>query len=136
MSLHVACPSVNKDNGSGTQLGMYAEGKVAAVPPLKEGRAPYASLGAGRVVAATTGGTDHVFMQSVGVPGYQFIQDPLDYGSRTHHSSADTFAHLKAEELRKASVVMAGVLLASANSDKTLARFPGIGRAAGRDRGG
>src|SRR3546814_11021793 len=68
--------------------------------------------------------SDHVFMQSVGVPGYQFIQDPLDYGSRTHHSSADTFDHLKAEDLRQASVVMAGVLLASANSDKTLPRFP------------
>src|SRR3546814_5543135 len=72
----------NMDNGSGKLRGIYAEGNVAAVPLLKEWLAPYASLGAGRVVAATTGGTDHVFMQSVGVPGYQFIQDPLDYGSR------------------------------------------------------
>lgn len=114
----------NMDNGSGKLRGIYAEGNVAAVPLLKEWLAPYASLGAGRVVAATTGGTDHVFMQSVGVPGYQFIQDPLDYGSRTHHSSADTYDHLKAEDLRQASVVMAGMLLASANSDKTLPRFP------------
>jgi hypothetical protein len=112
------------DNGSGKLRGIYAEGNVAAVPLLKEWLSPYASLGAGRVVAATTGGTDHVFMQSVGVPGYQFIQDPLDYGSRTHHSSADTYDHLKAQELRQASVVMAGMLLASANSDKTLPRFP------------
>jgi hypothetical protein len=114
----------NMDNGSGKLRGIYAEGNVAAVPLLKEWLSPYASLGAGRVVAATTGGTDHVFMQSVGVPGYQFIQDPLDYGSRTHHSSADTYDHLKAEDLRQASVVMAGMLLASANSDKTLPRFP------------
>src|SRR3546814_16341175 len=95
-----------------------------AVPLLKEWLAPYASLGAGRVVAATTGGTDHVFMQSVGVPGYQFIQDQLDYGSRTHHSTADTFDHLKAEALRQSSGVMAGVRLASANCDKTLQPFP------------
>ena len=114
----------NMDNGSGKLRGIYAEGNVAAVPLLQEWLAPFASMGAGKVVAATTGGTDHVFMQSVGVPGFQFIQDPLDYGSRTHHSSADTFDHLKAEDLRQASVVMAGMLLESANSDKTLPRFP------------
>lgn len=114
----------NMDNGSGKLRGLYAEGNVAAVPLLQAWLAPFASMGAGKVVAAPTGGTDHVYMQSVGVPGFQFIQDPLDYGSRTHHSSADTFDHLKADDLRQASVVMAGMLLASANSDKVLPRFP------------
>lgn len=114
----------NMDNGSGKLRGIYAEGNVGAVPLLTQWLAPFASMGAGKVVAAPTGGTDHVYMQSVGAPGFQFIQDPLDYSSRTHHSSADTFDHLKAEDLRQASVVMAGVLLASANSDKTLPRFP------------
>ncbi len=114
----------NMDNGSGKLRGIHAEGNVAAVPFLAEWLAPFASMGAGKVVAAPTGGTDHVYMQSVGAPGFQFIQDPLDYSSRTHHTSADTFDHLKADDLRQASVVMAGVLLASANSDKTLPRFP------------
>lgn len=114
----------NMDNGSGKLRGIYAEGNFAAVPLLSEWLAPFASMGAGKVVAGPTGGTDHVFMQSVGVPGFQFIQDPLDYESRTHHSSADTFDHLKADDLRQASVVMAGMLFASANSDKTLPRFP------------
>src|SRR3546814_4335197 len=112
------------DNGLGKLRGIYAEGNVAAVPLLKEWLAPYASLGAGRVVAATTGGTDHVFMQSVGVPGYQFIQDPLDYCSRTHPSRADPYDHLKAEDPRHAPVAMAGTLLASANSAKPLPRIP------------
>ena len=57
-------------------------------------------------------------MQAVGIPGYQFIQDPLDYDARVHHTNLDTFDHLKADDLRQAAVVMAGVLLAAANSDK------------------
>lgn len=114
----------NIDNGSGKVHGVYAEGNVAAVPLLKEWLQPFSSMGARSVVAAPTGGTDHVYMQSVGIPGYQFIQDPLDYRSRVHHSSVDTFDHLKAEDLRQASVVLAGVLLQSANSAKTLPRMP------------
>jgi hypothetical protein len=114
----------NMDNGSGKFRGVYAEGNVAAAPLLKEWMGPFASMGATAVVAAPTGGTDHVFMQSVGVPGFQFIQDPLDYSSRLHHSSLDTFDHLKAGDLRQASVVMAGMLLAAANSDKELPRPP------------
>lgn len=114
----------NIDNGSGKVHGIYAEGNVAAVPLLHEWLQPFASMGANSVSAAPTGGTDHVFMQSVGLPAYQFIQDPLDYGSRVHHSSIDTFDHLKAADLREASVVLAGVLLESANSAKTLPRMP------------
>lgn len=114
----------NMDNGSGKLRGVYAEGNYGAVPLLKEWLGPFASMGATAVVAAPTGGTDHVYMQAVGVPGFQFVQDPLDYGSRLHHTSIDTFDHLKAADLRQASVVMAGMLLAAANSDKELPRPP------------
>ncbi|RIX27306.1 M20/M25/M40 family metallo-hydrolase [Sphingomonas edaphi] len=114
----------NMDNGSGKLRGVYAEGNHAAVPLLKEWMNPFASMGATAVVAAPTGGTDHVYMQSVGVPGFQFVQDPLDYGARLHHTNIDTFDHLKAADLRQASVVMAGMLLAAANSDKELPRPP------------
>ena len=55
----------------------------------------------------TSGGTDHVYMQTVGVPAYQFIQDPLDYGTRIHHTSIDSYDHLKAEDLRQAAIIMA-----------------------------
>lgn len=114
----------NMDNGSGKFRGVYAEGNQGAVPILKEWLSPFASMGATSVVAGPTGGTDHVYMQAVGVPGFQFIQDPLDYGARLHHSSIDTFDHLKAADLRQASVVMAGMLLQAANSDKELPRPP------------
>lgn len=114
----------NMDNGSGKLRGVYAEGNAGAVPLLKDWLSPFASMGATSVVAAPTGGTDHVYMQAVGIPGFQFIQDPLDYGARLHHTSIDTFDHLKAADLRQAAVVMAGMLLAAANSDKELPRPP------------
>jgi hypothetical protein len=114
----------NIDNGSGKLLGLYAEGNVAAVSTLREWLQPFASMGAASVVAAPTQGTDHVPMQAVGIPGYQFIQDPLDYQSRVHHTSIDTFDHLKAQDLRQASVVLAGILYQAATSPKVLPRMP------------
>jgi carboxypeptidase Q len=114
----------NIDNGSGRLHGIHAEGNTAAVPLLREWLQPFASMGAKDVVMSPTGGTDHVFMQTVGVPAYQFIQDPLDYSSRVHHSSIDTFDHLKAEDMRQMSTVLAGMLLEAANSQKTLPRMP------------
>jgi hypothetical protein len=113
----------NIDNGSGKIRGIHAEGNVAATALLRDWLQPFASLGAGAVVASPTGGTDHEWMQAIGVPAYQFIQDPLDYGSRVHHSGLDTFDHLKADDLRQASVVLAGLLLESANSARTLPRM-------------
>jgi carboxypeptidase Q len=114
----------NMDNGSGKFRGIYAEQNSAAVPILKEWMAPYNALGADRVVIGKTGGTDHVFMQAVGIQGYQFIQDPLDYNSRVHHTNLDTLDHLRGDDMRQAAVVMAGMLLAAANSDKVLPTMP------------
>ena len=91
---------------------------------LKEWLHPFNDMGASAVVASKTGGTDHVFMQAVGLQGFQFIQDPLDYESRVHHSSIDTLDHLRPDDLRQASVVLAGVLLEAADSDKELPRPP------------
>lgn len=114
----------NLDNGSGRIRGIHAEGNVAAVPILQEWLAPFASMGATTVAIQPTGGTDHVHLQSVGIPGYQFIQDPLDYGSRLHHTSIDTYDHLKAEDLRQAAVIMASMLWLAANRDEPLPRMP------------
>jgi len=114
----------NMDNGSGKIRGIHAEGNVAALAMLHDWLQPFASMGAGAVVASSTGSTDHEGMQQIGVPGYQFIQDPLDYEPRVHHSGIDTFDHLKAEDLREASVVLAGILLEAATSAKTLPRMP------------
>ena len=114
----------NIDNGSGRLRGIHAENNPAVVPILREWLQPFASMGAKDVVISRTGGTDHVFMQAVGVPGFQFIQDPLDYDSRIHHTSADTFDHLKADDMRQGAMVLAGVLLAAANAERPLPRPP------------
>jgi len=104
--------------------GIYAENNVAAAPTLRKWLAPFGSLGAEAVVMSKTDGTDHVFMQSVGLPAYQFIQDPLDYGSRVHHSNLDTVDHLRGDDLRQAATVLAGMLLQAANSAQELPRPP------------
>lgn len=112
----------NMDNGSGRFRGIYSEGNLGAEKLLKEWLAPFDMLGADKLVVSKTGGTDHVFMQAIGLPGYQFIQDPLDYDSRVHHSNLDTVDHMRADDMRQAAVVMAGMLWQAANSDKELPR--------------
>jgi carboxypeptidase Q len=112
----------NIDNGSGKIRGIYTEGNFAAVPIFREWLSPFTSLGASTVVAEPTGGTDHVFLSRLGLPAFQFIQDPLDYETRVHHTDLDTFDHLRPQDLRQASVVLATVLLAAANTDKPLPR--------------
>lgn len=114
----------NIDNGSGKIRGINAEGNVAVVPIFKEWLAPFSGLGASTVAIRGTGGTDHVYLNAVGVPAYQFIQDPLDYGSRLHHTNIDTYDHLKGEDLRQASVILAAFLLNAANSAEPLPRGP------------
>ncbi len=114
----------NIDNGSGKLRGLYAEGNPAAAPTLREWLAPFDGMGASAVAMSRTGGTDHVFLQSIGIPGFQFIQDPLDYETRIHHTSIDTFDHLKADDMRQGSIVLAGVLLSAANAKEALPRPP------------
>ncbi len=114
----------NLDNGSGKIRGIYTEGNLAVAPIFREWLSPFASMGATKVVARPTGGTDHVFMQSVGIPAFQFIQDPLDYGSRVHHTSIDTYDHLKIADLKQAAVVMASFLWMAAEREEPLPRTP------------
>jgi len=114
----------NVDNGSGKIRGIYAEGNLAAVPILREWLGPLASMGTTAVVAEPTDWTDHVLMNRIGLPAFQFIQDPLDYESRVHHTDLDTFDHLRIDDLRQASVVLATVLLDAANSDTPMPRVP------------
>jgi hypothetical protein len=114
----------NLDNGSGRIRGINTEGNVAVVPIFQEWLAPFSSMGATTVAIRPTGGTDHVYLQSVGVPGYQFIQDPLDYSSRLHHTNIDTYDHLRAEDMRQNAVILATFLLNAANREEPLPRMP------------
>jgi carboxypeptidase Q len=114
----------NLDNGSGKIRGIFTEGNFGVVPMFREWLAPFASMGANTVVAEQTFSTDHVYMSQLGLPAFQFIQDPLDYGSRVHHTDLDSFDHLRIEDLRQASVVLASVLMTAANTDRPLPRKP------------
>jgi hypothetical protein len=112
----------NVDNGSGKLRGIYTEGNAGVNPLLGEWLAPFKSMGAGALVASKTHGTDHESYQPLGLNGYQFIQDPLDYETRVHHSTLDTLDHMRADDMRQISVVWAGVLWQAATSDKELPR--------------
>jgi carboxypeptidase Q len=109
---------------AGKIRGIYAEDNIAAAPMLTKWLAPFASMGAGSVVMSRTDGTDHQYMQAVGLPAFQFIQDPLDYSSRVHHSSIDTLDHAPPDDVRQAATVLTSVLWQAANSDDVLPRPP------------
>jgi len=114
----------NIDNGSGKIRGVYAEGNIAVTPILRSWLSPFAAMGADAVVAAPTYGTDHQAMQAVGIPGFQFLQDPLDYNTRVHHTSIDSYDHLKMEDLKQAAVILASFLWMSAEREQPLPKMP------------
>ncbi len=114
----------NLDNGSGRIRGVYAEGNAAAAPIFESWLEPFHDLGATSVSTRSTGGTDHLPYQWVGLPGYQFIQDPLDYGARLHHTQIDTFDHAYEADLKQASVIMATFLYNAAMRDERMPRKP------------
>lgn len=114
----------NLDNGAGRIRGIYAQENAAARPIFEAWLAPFADLGATAVTLRGTGGTDHQAFDRVGLPGFQFIQDGLDYWSRTHHTHLDTYEHLIPADLKQASVVLASFLYHAAMREERLPRKP------------
>lgn len=110
----------NLDNGSGKIRGIYAEGNFAVAPIFKAWLEPFHGMGADTVVPQSTGSTDHVFLSKLGLPAFQFIQDPLDYESRVHHTDLDVYDHMRAQDLRQAAVIMAAMLMDAADRDEPL----------------
>jgi Zn-dependent M28 family amino/carboxypeptidase len=113
----------NTDYGAGRIRGLYAQENAAVVPIFEAWLAPFADLSADHVVMKTAGGTDHLSFDRVGLPGFQFIQDGMDY-SRTHHSDVDTFDHLSREDMMQSAVIAASVIWHAANRDRLLPRKP------------
>jgi carboxypeptidase Q len=97
----------NLDNGTGKIRGIYLQGDSAAGPIFKSYLEPFKDLGATTVTISNTGGTDHQSFDAVGIPGFQFIQDAIDYGSRTHHSNQDTYDRLIEDDLKQAATIIA-----------------------------
>jgi carboxypeptidase Q len=114
----------NVDNGTGKIRGIYLQENAAVGPIFQQWMAPLQDLGVSTITMRNTGGTDHEAFDSVGVPGFQFIQDMLDYGSRTHHSNMDAYERLQGEDLAQAAVVEAIFVYNTAMRDQMLPRKP------------
>jgi hypothetical protein len=114
----------NLDNGSGKIRGIYLQGNAAIAPIFAQWIEPLKDLGVTAITMRETGGTDHEAFDAIGLPGFQFVQDPLDYGSRTHHSNMDTYERLQAEDLAQAALVEATFVYNAAMRDQMLPRKP------------
>jgi Zn-dependent M28 family amino/carboxypeptidase len=114
----------NLDNGTGKIRGVYAEENAAVVPIFEAWLVPLHDLGATAVTLNTTGGTDHESFDNVGLPGFQFIQDDIEYETRTHHTNMDVYERLVKDDLEQAAVVMACFTYNAAMRDAMLPRKP------------
>jgi hypothetical protein len=114
----------NLDNGTGKIRGVYLQGNDMMRPVFKAWLAPFKDLGAQTISIRDTGGTDHLPFDAVGLPGFQFIQDPLDYTSRTHHSNIDEYDHVQAGDLMQASAIVASFVYNAATRPEMLPRKP------------
>lgn len=114
----------NLDNGTGKIRGIYAQENAAAVPLFEGWLTPLRDLGAHTVTLRNTGATDHVPFDQVGLPGFQFIQDPADYSTRSHHTHVDTLDRIQKDDMVQASIVMATFVYHAANRDGLVPRKP------------
>jgi carboxypeptidase Q len=114
----------NLDNGSGKVRGIYLQENSAAAPIFQNWMEPFRDLGMTTMTMRNTGGTDHLSFDGVGVPGFQFIQDELEYDTRTHHSNMDTYERLQRDDLMQASAVMASFVYNAAMRDQMFPRKP------------
>jgi carboxypeptidase Q len=114
----------NLDNGSGKIRGIFAQGNEKVIPIFSKWLEPFHDLGASTVTIHNTGSTDHLSFDAVGIPGFQFIQDPLDYETRTHHSNFDTYDHLRMDDLKEAATIIAAFVYNTAMRDEMMPRKP------------
>jgi carboxypeptidase Q len=114
----------NVDNGSGKIRGVYTQGNAAVAPIFAQWIAPLKDLGVTTITMRNTGGTDHLSFDAVGIPGFQFIQDDLDYETRTHHSNQDVFERLQPADLKQIATVEAIFVFNAAQRDQMMPRKP------------
>jgi len=112
----------NHDNGTGKIRGVYLQGNDAMRPIFEAWLAPFRDLGVSTITIRNTGGTDHQSFDSVGLPGFQFIQDPVEYGRKTHHSNMDLYDHAVKGDLMQAAAVIASVVYCAAIRPEMLPR--------------
>ncbi len=114
----------NLDNGTGRVRGVYTQENIPVASIFRQWIAPLADLGVTTISYRNTGGTDHLSFDAVGLPGFQFIQDPMDYDTRTHHSDMDTYDRLHAFDLEQAAIVEAIFLYNTSEREAMMPRKP------------
>lgn len=112
----------NLDNGTGKIRGVYLQGNDKVRPIFTQWLEPFNALGAKTLSISNTGGTDHLAFDAVGIPGFQFIQDEIEYSTRTHHTNMDSYDHLIAADLTQAATIVASFVYNAANRDEKLPR--------------
>ncbi|MBS1812285.1 MAG: M20/M25/M40 family metallo-hydrolase [Acidobacteria bacterium] len=114
----------NLDNGTGKIRGVYLQGNEAVRPIFRDWLMPFRDLGATTLTISNTGGTDHLSFDAIGLPGFQFIQDEVEYGTRSHHSNMDVFDRIQADDMKQAATIMAAFLYNAAMMEEKLPRKP------------
>ena len=115
---------LNMDNGGGTFRGVYLQGNEAAAPVFEAWMKPFRNFGMQTLTIRNTGGTDHQAFDAVGLPGFQFIQDPLEYSSRTHHTNLDVYERAIPQDLMQNAIVVASFAYQAANREALFPRKP------------
>jgi hypothetical protein len=114
----------NVDNGTGKIRGIYTQENEAVAPIFTAWTQPFTDLGMTTVTDRNTGGTDHESFDAVGIPGFQFIQDPVEYMTRTHHSNMDVYERIQRDDMMQAAVILAAYVYDAAMRDSMLPRKP------------
>ena len=122
----------NLDNGTGKIRGVYLQGNEAVRPIFRKWLQPFREMGATTLTISNTGGTDHQSFDGIGLPGFQFIQDEIEYDTRTHHSNQDVFDRIQAEDMKQAATIMASFVYNAATMDEKLPRKPAPAPGTGR----
>ncbi len=114
----------NVDNGTGQIRGVYLQGNEAVAPIFRAWMEPFRNMGMTTLTIRNTGGTDHLSFDAVGLPGFQFVQDEIEYDSRTHHSSMDVYERIQPQDMMRNAVIVASFAYDAANRNEKLPRKP------------
>jgi hypothetical protein len=114
----------NIDNGTGKIRGIYLQGNEMVRPIFEKWLEPFKDMGATTITNRNTGGTDHQSFDGVGLPGFQFIQDTMDYNTRTHHSNMDVYDRIQATDMLQMSAIEASMVYLTAVRPEKLPRKP------------
>jgi carboxypeptidase Q len=117
----------NLDNGTGKIRGVYLQGNESIRPLFRQWLAPFRDMGASTLSISNTGGTDHLSFDAIGLPGFQFIQDEIEYDTRTHHSNQDVFDRIQGDDMKQAATIMAAFVYQTAMRNEKLPRKPAPG---------